>query len=424
METFNHTLANMRANNNQRLGIPNFQAPQQQQQMQQQQLMGNNMMSPPNTVMGTPEMPPQVRPPIHQPPNAGPPQQQQQQNLLRPPVSLQPPPTKRGAKASQGAGAVSTPSPAPMHSASTPVANAPTPTAVASSPPSAVAAKSPKTKAPPKPKVPQRARRVSKAVTPAAPPAPPPAPEQTQPTASTSGGGSAKRPREEEFMMAGSSSSALNEASPPKRAKLEWESEPSEALRKKSEVLENIKSEEDATAFMAQMTELIKRATEGEGQELLTSDISDTLEMILKGCGTVPNLTDGAGNVSLGESSSSARESSPPPGGSMAELDEFFDFSFGTVEDEDSKAPTPDLVSSSSTNPSPESNHELEAPHHTLSSSSSSTIDVKTEESSNPPRLGIWKDVDGGEAAYYQPNEWKWDSPMGSFEPAWAIFNS
>jgi hypothetical protein len=224
--------------------------------------------------------------------------------------------------------------------------------------------------------------------------------------------------------MIASSSSALNEPSPPKRAKLEWESEPSEALRKKSEVFENVKSQEDATALMEQMTELIKRVTEGEGQESLTSDISETLEMILKGYGTVPNLTDGAGNVSLGESSSSARESTPPPGGSMAELDEFFDFSFGTVEDEDSKAPTPDLVSSSSTNPSPESNHELEAPHHTLSSSSSSTVDVKTEELSNPPRLGMWKDVDGGEAAYYQPNEWKWDSPMASFDPAWAIFNS
>jgi len=222
------------------------------------------------------------------------------------------------------------------------------------------------------------------------------------------------------------SSSALNEGSPPKRAKLEWESEPSEALKKKSEALENIKSEEDATAFLEQVTEFIKRASEGgEGQDSLTSDISETLEMILKGYGTVPNLTDGAGNVSLGESSSSARESTPPPGGSMAELDEFFDFSFGTVEDEDnSKAPTPDLVSSSSTNPSPESNHELEAPHHTLSSSSSSTIDPKTEELSHPPRLAMWKDIDGGEAAYYQQNEWKWDSPMASFEPAWAIFNS
>lgn len=417
MDSFNHSFANMRGSNNQRLGLLNMQVPQPQQQ----QLMGSSMMSPPNTVMGTPDMAPQARPPsIHQPPNVGPPQQQN----LRPSVSLQPPP-KRGAKASQGAGAVSTPSPAPMHSASTPITNAPTPTAMASSPPSTVAAaaatKSPKTKAPPKPKLPQRARRVSKAATPVAPPAPPPAPEQTQPTTSTSGngGGSAKRPREEEFMIPGPSS-ALNEASPPKRAKLDWESEPSEALRKKKEDMENFNSDQDPSTFLAEMTELIKRATAGEG-----SGLSETLEMILKGYGTVPNLTDGAGNVSLGESSNSARESTPPPG-SMAELDEYFDFSFGTVEDEDnnSKAPTPDLVSSSSTNPSPESNHELEAPHHTLSSSSSSTVDVKTEELSNPPRLGIWKDVDGGEAAYYQPNEWKWDSPMASFDPAWAIFNS
>jgi hypothetical protein len=83
-------------------------------------------------------------------------------------------------------------------------------------------------------------------------------------------------------------------------------------------------------------------------------------------------------------------------------FDEFLDFSFGTVEDEDST--TPHLVSSS--NPSPESNHDAESGHDLLASASPSTIDVKTEDFSGPLRLGTWKEIDGGEAAYFQTTEW------------------
>ncbi|KAF8962698.1 hypothetical protein BDZ97DRAFT_1823569 [Flammula alnicola] len=382
--------------------------------------MVNNLMPPPNSMMANPDMQQQIRPPIsHQPSNAGPSQQQQNLNasLRPPPVPLQPPPVKRGQKVAQGGGVVSTPSPAPMQ-VSTPAA---TPTAVASSPPAST--KSPKTRAPPKPKAPApRTRRVSKAVPPVVPPA---ASEPAQPTASTSTV-SVKRQREDDSLFGDSmgtpsGSGVANEPSPPKRAKTEWESPPSEELRKKEEAHENIKTEEDASHFFEQMTELIKMAAEGEGQESLTSDISETLDMILKGYGSVPNSTDGAGNVSMGESST-AREPTPQPDSMMDSFDQFFDFSFGTVEDEDSKAPTPDLVSSSSTNPSPESNHEADASHHTLPSASSST-DIKSEEPSDPLRLGPWKDIDGGEAAYYQTNEWKWDSPMPSLDQPWAIYN-
>jgi len=219
----------------------------------------------------------------------------------------------------------------------------------------------------------------------------------------------------------GSSFTVANEPSPPKRLKTEWDSAPNEALRKKNEAIDSIKTEEDASVFLEQMTaELIKIAANGESQGSLSSDISDTLEMILKGYGPIPDISEA---IPLGESST-AREPSPPAP-PMDSFDEFFDFSFGTDDENNSKAPTPDLVSSSSTNPSPESNHEVDAANHGLSSSSSSALEIKTEEQPDHLRLGTWKEIDHGEATYYNSTtEWKWDSPMPSHDQPWAIFNS
>lgn len=366
------------------------------------------------------------------------PQQQmppQPQSLLpnRPPVNLRPPPVMKKPSISaqpppqaSTSAAVSTPTPPPAYSALTPAANTPTPTHTASSP---QAPKSPKVKASAKPKAPPK-RRPSVKNAPA--PAPPPAEHQPQtPASSSSGPGNAsgsgsgsntKRQRDEEPSIASTlgaspSGSVANEPSPPKRIKTEWEGPPNEALKKKNEAADNVKTEEDASAFLEQMTELIKMAAGGEGQESLTSDISDTLDQILKGYSDTP---DGMLS-SLGESSR-MHASSPPPT-NLPIQDEFFEFidfsSFATVEDDDdgSKAPTPDL-SSSSTNPSPGSGSEADAAHHALLSST----EVKTEDRPDPLRLGTWKEIDGGESAYYQSSDWKWDSPMATQE--WAIFPS
>jgi hypothetical protein len=199
----------------------------------------------------------------------------------------------------------------------------------------------------------------------------------------------------------------------------------SDALAKKQEEIENIKTEEEANAFLERMTELIKLAG-GQGEDSLNSDIAETLDIILKGCGVVPDAPEGSGSSSmsslgLGESLG-LRQSSPPSKPPADEFVEFFDFSsFGTLDDYDagSKAPTPDLVSSSSTNPSPESGSEVDV-------TGQATIDLKTEDSdlSDPLRLGQWKEIDGGESAYYQSDHWKWDSPMPTVEPPWAIFTS
>ena len=414
---------------------PFHQAPQQQQQppqqhiqqsqahqLQQQQTINNNLLTSSNAMNPAPDMLP-PRPPVPQQQQTSNPllhQQQQPQNLsssLRPPVSAPPIKVQRKPQQSSSTASASTPSPA---AAATPVARAPTPTAVASSPP---ALKSPKGKASGKPKatIGPSKRRVSKVVP------PPVSAEPVQSSPSTSNRNT-KRPHDDSTSngadpASGSSSTVASEPSPPKRPKTEWDSAPSEALRKKNEAVDSIKTEEDASGFLEQMTELIKMAANGEDQESFSSDISDTLEMILKGYGPIPDIS---GAMSLGESST-AREPSPPPAPLMDSFDEFFDFSFGTVDDDEnnSKAPTPDLVSSSSTNPSPESNHEVDAANHGLSSSSLSAMEIKTEEQPDHLRLGTWKEIDHGEATYYNPTtEWKWDSPMPSHDQPWAIFNS
>lgn len=254
------------------------------------------------------------------------------------------------------------------------------------------------------------------------------APEQAH-TPSTSSSGHVKRQRDEEpsgnsafGASPVASGSAANEPSPPKRVKTEWEGPPSDALKKKTEAVENIKTEEDAYTFLEQMTELIKMAAGGEGQESLTSDISETLDMLLKGYGTVPEGSESVTSIGgLPDSLLASSSSTKPP---ADEFVEFFDFSsFGTLDDDDdngSKAPTPELLSSSSTNPSPESGSEADAAHHALLSST----ETKTEELPDLLRLGPWKEVDGGESAYYQSGDWKWDSPMPTLEQPWAIFTS
>jgi len=389
-------------------------------QMQQQQVVNNNSLTASNAMVPAPDILPHSRPPAPQQQQSSNSllQQQQPQNLgssVRPPVPA--PPLKVQRKPHQSS---STPSSA----AATPVASTPTPTAVALSPP---ALKSPKGKASGKPKAalgPTK-RRVSKV-----PPVVPAVPVELVQSSPSTSNRNIKRPHDDDAPVtdgagASSGSTVTHQPSPPKRPKTEWESAPSEALRKKNEAPDSIKTEEDASVFLEQMTaELIKMAANGEGQEALSSDISETLEMILKGYGPMPDIS---GTMSLGESST-AREPSPPPAPLMDAFDEFFDFSFGTVDDDEnnSKAPTPDLVSSSSTNPSPESNHEADAANHTLSSSSSSSaMDIKTEELPDLLRLGTWKEIDHGEATYYNPTtEWKWDSPMPSHDQPWAIFNS
>ncbi|KAJ6607365.1 hypothetical protein B0H10DRAFT_2072011 [Mycena sp. CBHHK59/15] len=375
-------------------------------------LLANMMGKPPN--MGMPNglgMPGQPRPPI--PNHPGPPQSLNAPPIPQPtlppqppnrPLNLQPPPATRK---KQPNNAASSPTPPPVANASTPVANAPTPTHMASP----QAPKSPKGKVQAKPKAAPK-RRPSKAVPPSAP----------EPVTAPSPAASTKRPREEDSSppsqtsIMASGSGVANEPSPPKRQKTEWEGPPNDALKTRAEAVENVKTEEDGVAFLEQMTELFKIAVGNDGQDTVTSDFSETLDTILKGFGA-PTDEGSSGMSSLGMDGSVTQDGAQPV---TDEFVEFFDFS-SFVDDDDagSKAATPDLISSSSsTNPSPESGSEADAAHQAL------TSDVKSEDFSDHLRLGVWKEVDGGESAYFHSGQWKWDSPMQSLEQPWAIFGS
>lgn len=179
-----------------------------------------------------------------------------------------------------------------------------------------------------------------------------------------------------------------------------------------------MKSEEESVTFFEQMSELLRVATNNEGQEsTLASDLGETLDILLKGCSAIPDSHDTP--IALMD----MREPSPAPILSTGdEFGQFFDFSaYPGLEEDDavSKAPTPDLSSSSSTNPSPESEADL-----VHSSATTYLSDSKSDDLTDHLRLGTLKEIDGGESAYYHSNEWKYDGPMPVLEQPWAIFTS
>lgn len=431
----------------QRVQMQQHQQNMMQQQLQHSQQHNMNMnMSPPRNDY--------LRPPMNQPPPSMIPQPQQTTpNLSAQRPHLNPPPSRR--KAAGTPGAMQSPSPAPI-AASTPP-NASTPSAMVASP--AQAPKSPKTKA--KPKAPTaKQRRQSKAAANSPAAAGPSSAQSPDAAVSTPvpGHASVKRQREDDGAGVspgpnGEMNGVANGPSPPKKAKMDSSSDGGKAggsqqqkaaevptaLVKKEDMsaeIAHIKTDEDASQFLDQMTELIKYAATsstgtaaGEAQESLSNGLSETLEMLLKGCGPADGGDSGA--FGLGDTMSSGsglRDQSPPPVSSL--FDEFFDFS--NMPDEEDSKDTPDLVSSS-TNPSPESNTSESDHHHMqhnrhlqqqqqpygVGSGGAKPLD----DISDVVRLGPWKEIDGGEAAYYQSNEWKWEGPMTTVDQPWAIFN-
>jgi hypothetical protein len=220
---------------------------------------------------------------------------------------------------------------------------------------------------------------------------------------------------------------AASNAPSPKKVKTEWEGERSEALVKKEEQIENIKTDEDANAFLEQMTELIRLATGNDGQESLTSDISETLDMILKGCG---QDTSDPGGMALSMGDVVGRPSSPSslmPAVDEFQFKDFLDFTSCAADEDYSKPGTPDLVASSSTNLSPESASDpSDVAGHAATGTSLDTTKLanfKLEDSydSDLLRLGVWKEIDGGESAYYQSDKWSWEGPMPVLDQPWAF---
>jgi len=223
-----------------------------------------------------------------------------------------------------------------------------------------------------------------------------------------------KRRREDE-----ESTPANNNAPSPKRAKTtDWEESPSQPQVKRNEEAEKIKTDDDAAEFFEN---LIKQASEVEPQSSMVSDISDTLDQILKSYTSGSDITSTTG-LSEPSGSTERRLPSPAPNGVMAISDEFgdfFDFSSFAEDEVGSKAPTPDLLAASSTNTSPESGSDpigTPFPTDLTSDDPSGGTDLR--------RLGMWKEIDGGEGAFYQQDNWKWDTPMPTMDQPWAIFNT
>ncbi len=220
--------------------------------------------------------------------------------------------------------------------------------------------------------------------------------------------------------MAGPSSNVANGASPPKRIKTEWDSKDGNLIEGDAEkqAIDSIKTPEDANAFMEKMAELIKLAGEGQSS-IINTNIAESLDEILKGYGGAPDADSSIGAIDNFHLSSDA-----PVSVDNNDLEEFFNFSSFANDEDDagSKAATPDLIHSSSTNPSPASNAESEAGHP--SSGPDVKTEIKTEDGSDSLRLGMWKEIDGGESSFYHSNnDWKWDGPMTTIDSSWALLS-
>ncbi|RDX43784.1 hypothetical protein OH76DRAFT_1174999 [Lentinus brumalis] len=322
--------------------------------------------------------------------------------------------------------------PTPKPSAETPAAA--TPTHVVNSPQTP---KSPRTK--PKPKPLSKPRKPSAKATPAANAASPsagpseikpPATPATPANAPTPESVGSKRPREEDAAAL----SAASAAPAAKKIKTEWDEPPSDAMSKRQQEADAVKTDDEAMKFFEQMTSWLNQVTsnEGESGESLKTEIADSLDEILK---AYPSIPDDSGLSSLASSSFidaiTIGSSSPRLNASTVDPADFFDFtSYGLPEEEmGSKAATPDLLpASSSVGPSPGSASETEAhPPASTAADTAKIVDPKTEPSEGVDSIPqeLWRAIDGGESAFYNASDnWKWDQPMPAVDQPWAFFPS
>ncbi|TFK50042.1 hypothetical protein OE88DRAFT_1736329 [Heliocybe sulcata] len=327
------------------------------------------------------------------------------------PAAARPQPPPQGSPARRKpAPSAPTTSTAPTPPALTPGASAAAPITITNSP--LLGKSSPKPKATPKPKAAAPAKRKASIKGGEAPPLP-----------------EVKRKREDTGLPEPES----NAPSPPKKAKTEWEEQPSQETTKRQEAAENIETDEDALAFFNQIQDLIEKQIGSNGA--LPSECSETLDGIIKGYSgdsIGPDLS-GSSGIAGALDPSSLLVSSPDLAQrtSVDNFDAFFDFSSFSALDEEvsvSKAPTPDLVASSSAKPSPESGTDEPGGQGVGASMTTPKIAEATVDDlsylNGPLRLGIFGEVDGGESLFYSSENWKWEGVMPSSEPAWAISDS
>ena len=379
---------------------------------------------------------------------------------LLPQQNFRPPPTKtpqmapaRPSSVAHGRGkapAATSPNAAdavPSPSPSTPMPSGTTPSHLQASPQTQ---KSPKPKTQPKPR-PAKGRRQSKVVQPnanAAATTAAPAPTSTAPAATSTPATepvpspaqaapspaepSHKRSREEEpTEQTGSTAPSADAAgeTPSKRVKTDWENVPDAEPSKRQVEAENIKTPGQAAQFYSDMTQILELSND----TALPPELHETLAQLVKTVGNGMEVPDAAGSTPMGMSN--AGVSSPK----IADGDDsFFSFlDFTAFQQDDDKPDTPELVPTSSTNPSPESGAGSETDHPPAPTTSGSIGDrTKIVDSSETEpktdlfdfgseslRLGVWGEIDGGESGYFNSSDmWKWDSmPPSSGDNSWAI---
>jgi hypothetical protein len=325
-----------------------------------------------------------------------------------PPMTLQqPPPKRRNSSVSNIPGRSPLPvnTPTPVASAVSPMPNAPSPRTP----------RSPKSKPKPKPKIASTSKVPTAGPAPVTPTPVPAAPETPQ--------SGSKRSREEESTQATSSQSAPLVAPSPKRQKSDWNGPVSEEVIKREADFEAVKTTEDAVALLEQIQSSVPVKLE-DPAEPAQFDVS--LEQILKEFGGEAAFMDGL-NVPTAMTASSSRSDTLRPASPsvLHSIDDFSAFidlsSFGAAEETSTIPEVPELVPSSSANPSPESDVVANTPKMG-NMVKSEPLDNSLHMKGDALRLGAWAEI-SPQAAYYQSDEgWNWSEPMPPAE--WAILQS
>ncbi|KAI0249895.1 hypothetical protein BJV78DRAFT_1224130 [Lactifluus subvellereus] len=318
--------------------------------------------------------------------------------VSRPPPlpSLQSGHRKKLSQAQVPGAAVSTPTPPPVPTASTP-------TPQATTAPSPQTPKSPKGKAAAKQKPPSRRKVSAKAnsfETPTTASVVPSTPTSSTPM-DTKGGG--KRVHDDD---ADGATPGAATAPSSKRVKSDWEGTPNEEVRKRDEQADNAKTDEQALAFVEHVTKFIDENPES------AEAASNALDEILRIYPPAADIDDATMVPSFGFGDLPSTSPPHPLGNDV--FGEFIDLA--AFDD----TPTPDLVAGSSTNPSPESASDQDHPHMGHAGSPQ-VSNAKPEDMYDLLRPNVMKDIAGGDTMFHQTPGWNWDRSMETPDQAWAI---
>ncbi len=215
-----------------------------------------------------------------------------------------------------------------------------------------------------------------------------------------------------------------------KKVKTERDKLTSDAMSKRQQEAEAVKTDDDSEDILEQMTLWLNQVTNNGGEfvESLQTEIVDSLDKSLKECASIP---DDSGLSSLASSSSvdaiTIGSSSAWQNSSTMNPTDFSQFtSYGLPEwAMSSMATTPDLLPSSA-NPSPRSSDGIGP--HLPASKAADTAEIflpKTEPSEGHDSIPqeLWRAVDGAESTFYNASDnWKWDQSMPTADQPCASF--